>query len=467
MQLSLGENGFPAEQRVYAARVNSLLQRNIGRTPKAMIITFGCQQNVNDSQRLRGMLDLMGYEFTEKQEEADFIVFNTCAVREHAEDRVYGNVGAVKKYKRSNPNLILAVCGCMVQQESVKRKLKESYPYVDLVFGTQVSYRLPEFIYKKLTGTKRIFETELKNLSIVENVPIERDGDFKGFVPIMSGCDNFCSYCIVPYVRGRERSRASAEIIKEVTDMVNSGYKEIMLLGQNVNSYGKGLNEDINFSKLLYKINAIKGDFLIRFMSSHPKDCTEELLIAMSECEKVERHLHLPVQSGSNRILSLMNRRYTREKYLSLIKKARELMPDITFTSDIIVGFPGETYEDFKDTLNLVKEVEYSALFTFIYSPRNGTPAACMEDNITRSEKGRWFGELLALQDKIGKKCEEKLVGKTLRVLCEEVTSDDTVSGKTSGVASVEFKGSKDLLGKFVEVTVESCNGPLLGKIKK
>lgn len=458
---------YPAEQTAYAARAGKILLERIGKTPKAAVITFGCQQNVSDSQRIRGMLSLIGYEFTDDLSKADFVIFNTCAVREHAEDRVYGNVGAVKKYKRENPNLILAVCGCMVEQETVQKKLRESYPYVDIVFGTQVSHRLPEFIYKRLSGAKRIFETELKNEAIVEDVPVNRDGDFKGFVPIMAGCDNFCTYCIVPYVRGRERSRQPEEVLKEVREMVDAGYKEIMLLGQNVNSYGKGLKEDINFAKLLRAVNDIEGDFRIRFMTSHPKDCTEELLIAMSECEKAERHLHLPVQSGSDRILGLMNRRYTSEKYLGLIKKARELMPDITFTSDIIVGFPGETYEDFKETVNLVKAVEYSSLFTFIFSPRIGTPAEKMEDNISREEKGRWFSELLAVQDAISKKKEKELTGKTFRVLCEEFDGEYVI-GKTSGVSSVKFKAPESLVGKFTTVEVtEYKSGCLYGEIKK
>lgn len=464
MQFETLNGGYPAEQTAYAARAGEILISRIGRTPKAAVVTFGCQQNVSDSQRIRGMLSLIGYELTDDLSSADFIVFNTCAVREHAEDRVYGNVGAIKKYKRENKNLILAVCGCMVQQETVQKKLKESYPYVDIVFGTQVSHRLPEFIYRRLTGAGRIFETELKNGEITEDVPVNRDGDIKGFVPIMYGCDNFCTYCIVPYVRGRERSRASAEILKEVRSMVAAGYKEIMLLGQNVNSYGKGLSEDINFAKLLRLVNAVEGDFRIRFMSSHPKDCTEELLIAMSECEKVERHLHLPVQSGSDRILGLMNRRYTAEKYLGLIKRARELMPDITFTSDIIVGFPGETYEDFKGTLELVKKAEYSSLFTFIYSPRTGTPAAAMEDKVSRAEKGKWFTELLKVQDGITKKKEKELIGKSFRVLCEEQAEDGLTLGKTAGVAAIKFPGSPDMPGKFITVRAERCeNGFIYG----
>lgn len=399
-------------------------------------------------------------------EEAHFILFNTCAVREHAEDRVFGNVGAMKKYKRANPDIIIAVCGCMTQQEKNAQKFIKSYPYVDIIFGTQLHHRLPEFIYKRLTGGKRIKELALDNKDIVEGVPILRDGSIKSFVPVMYGCNNFCSYCIVPYVRGRERSRASEEVINEVKGLVQKGFKEIMLLGQNVNSYGLGLSEDINFAKLLYKINAIEGDFRIRFMTSHPKDCTEELLDAIRDCEKVERHLHLPFQSGSDRILKLMNRRYTKEGYLRLIKSAREKIPDITFTSDIIVGFPGETYEDFKETVELIKEVKFSSLFTFIYSPRNGTPAAIMEDPISRKEKGRWFSELLRVQEQIEKENTSAHIGKSYRVLIEEISpKSGKLIGKASNCVSVEIGGSADLLGTFQNVKITGYENAFLGEI--
>lgn len=464
MQHNINSTDYLPEQSAYAARVYNLLREHRSDTPKACVVTFGCQQNVSDSQRIRGMLTLMGYEFTEDQSQADFIIFNTCAVREHAEDRVFGNVGAVKKYKRQRKNMIIAVCGCMAQQEHIQRRFRESYPYVDMVFGTQVTHRLPEFVYKKLTGTKRIFESALSNDDIIEGVPINRDDVFKGFVPIMYGCDNFCTYCIVPYVRGRERSRKPEEIINEVKVMIEGGYKEIMLLGQNVNSYGKGLDEEINFAKLLRMVNDIPGEFRIRFMTSHPKDCTEELLIAMRDCKKVERHLHLPVQAGSDRVLKQMNRKYTVEKYLSLIEKARALMPDITFTSDIIVGFPGETYEDFLKTVELIKKVEYSSLFTFIYSKRKGTPAAEAEDPISREEKGRWFSHLLAVQDEIGRKKEKENVGKILTVLCEEA-ADGEITGKASNMAEVTFKGDRSLLGTFTDVKITCYDKGLIGEI--
>ncbi|MCQ2455119.1 MAG: tRNA (N6-isopentenyl adenosine(37)-C2)-methylthiotransferase MiaB [Clostridia bacterium] len=465
MSIFSSDVSYPTEQQAYAEKVRRIITA-FGKTAKACVVTYGCQQNVNDSQRLKGMLRLMGYEITETEENADFIIFNTCAVREHAEDRVFGNVGATKKLKRENKNLIVAVCGCMAQQKSVADKFKESYPYVDIVFGTQVSHRLPEFVYKRLTGGKRIFELELKNEKIVEGVPIDREDRFKGYIPITYGCDNFCTYCIVPYVRGRERSRAAGEILKEAKQMVDSGYKEIMLLGQNVNSYGKGNADGINFAKLLRMINDIKGDFIIRFMTSHPKDCTEELLDAMRDCEKVERHLHLPFQSGSDRVLGAMNRRYTREKYLSLIKAARERMPDISFTTDIIVGFPGETYEEFCETLSLIKEVEFSSAFTFIYSKRQRTPAAVMPDPVSRKEKGEWFSLLLKEQDKISKKLNNNLVGQTVRVLIEEPSPEEGfLIGRSGTALNIYVEGEKDLIGTFKNVKINSYTNVLYGTV--
>lgn len=466
MSILTGSPTYPEEQRVYAEAVRSKLLENGVLTPKACVITYGCQQNVSDSQRIKGMLSLMGYQMTEDREKADFIIFNTCAVREHAEDRVFGNVGATKNLKKENRGLIVAVCGCMAQQKSVAEKIKNSYPYVDILFGTQVTHRLPEFVYKRLSGGKRVFETELDNKDIIEDVPIDRENKIKGFIPIMYGCDNFCTYCIVPYVRGRERSRKADEILKEAKQMVADGYKEIMLLGQNVNSYGKDNPDGINFAKLLRMINGIDGEFRIRFMTSHPKDCTEELLDAMRDCEKVENHLHLPFQSGSSRVLKAMNRRYTREKYLSLIKSARERMPDIAFTSDVIVGFPGETYEEFKETLSLIDEVKFASLFTFIYSPRGGTPAAAMPDPVSRKEKGVWFDELIKLQEKIQKEYDRGLVGKTFRVLFEETAPEEgCLIGKTDTIINISVKADERLLGTFADVIITEYDGTFKGKI--
>ncbi len=449
----------------YIARVKEILPTLYSHTPKACINTYGCQQNVSDSEKIKGIMESMGYELTEDYKKADFVLFNTCAVRGHAEDRVFGNIGRTKAQKKEKEKLLVAVCGCMAQQQIICDKVKKSYPYVDMLFGTHHIQNLPEYIYKRLTGSPRIFDISTNFSEVVEGLPIHRDGKIKGWLPIMHGCDNFCTYCIVPYVRGREKSRKPENIIAEAKQMISAGFKEIMLLGQNVNSYGKGLDEDINFANLLREINALEGDFRIRFMTSHPKDCTEELLKAVAECEKVEKHLHLPFQSGSDRILKQMNRRYDSTTYLNLIKKAKELIPEATFTSDIIVGFPGETYEDFKETLRVVKEVSFQALFTFIYSPRNGTPAAQMDDPISREEKGKWFSELLAVQEEISKQNYASYVGKTYRVLCDEVLAEGKLSGKTLNALDIEFSGSEELLGQFVTVKVNRFTNVLEGTI--
>ena len=455
-----------SEQEIYAKRVADKVQDYYGCNPKACVVTFGCQQNVSDSEKLKGMLSLMGYTITEEWSEADFIIFNTCAVREHAQDRVYGNIGKVKQLKKDKPHLIAAVCGCMAQQETVSEKIKKSYPYIDMVLGTQVFHRLPEFIYKRMNGGRRLFQRELNNDPIVEDIPVKRDGTFKGWLPIMYGCNNFCTYCIVPYVRGRERSRLPEDILKEARSMIKAGCKDITLLGQNVNSYGKGCEHGVTFAKLLRMICDIEGEFVVRFMTSHPKDCTIELLDTIRDCPKISRHLHLPFQSGSSRVLKKMNRYYDRETYLELIKAAKERIPDISLTSDIIVGFPGETYEDFRETLSLVKEVKFSSLFTFIYSPRPNTPAAAMEDPVSRREKGVWFDELLKLQEEIAAENVKKYIGKTYRVLCDGVaTRDGYLTGHTNGTAVIEFEGDQSLIGSFIDVKVNSYSNVLEGTI--
>ncbi len=453
-------------QMGYVDRVRSLLGEIYEKTPKAHIVVYGCQQNVSDCEKIRGMLKAMGYEMTEEIAEADFIIFNTCAVREHAEQRVWGNVGATKNLKRRNEKLVVAVCGCMAQEEKTVERFKKSYPYVDIVFGTHVMHRLPEFLYKRLSGGNRVFNISTDFAEIVEGLPTERDRDIKAWLPIMYGCNNFCTYCIVPFVRGRERSRKPECVIEEAKALIASGKKEITLLGQNVNSFGAGEDHGINFAKLLKQINDLEGDFIIRFMTSHPKDCTEELLKTMSQCSKVERHLHLPFQCGSDRILNLMNRRYTKEKYLSLVKRAKELMPDIELTSDIIVGFPGETYEDFLETVDVIKQVEFSSLFTFIFSPRENTVAAKMDDPVSREEKGKWFSELLKAQEEIAEKQNEKYLGKTYRVLCDgKAREEGFLSGHTKGVAVIEFKGDEKLIGQFVDVRVDKVDKVLLGTV--
>lgn len=453
--------GFVSEneinrQKEYAQFVREIFDSRYSfSAPKAFVHTYGCQGNVSDSERMKGLLAEMGYTFTDDKEEADLILFNTCAVREHAEDRVFGNVGRLKALKEKNKNLIIALCGCMVQQEAVKEKIRKSYSFVDILFGTRVFHKLPEFIYRKISFDEKVFDISDDEDLIAENIPIHRDGSFKAWLPIMYGCDNFCSYCIVPYVRGRERSRKSEDILCETQDLVNKGYKEITLLGQNVNSYGKGLDEEIDFSDLLKKINDIDGEFIIRFMTSHPKDCSKKLIDTIACCDKVSSHLHLPVQSGNNKVLKEMNRKYTREKYLELIQYAKDKIPDLSLTSDIIVGFPGETYEEFSDTLSLIKEVEYTSLFTFIYSKREGTRAAGMEDNVSHKEKTVWFKKLTDAQEVIAEKRCREMRGKVYRCLCEgRARNENEYIARTSGNVIIEFTADKDLTGQFCSVKV-------------
>lgn len=443
------------KQREYMQLVKTVLStRYEPQTPHAFVHTYGCQENVADSERLKGMLLEMGYSMTEDLKKADLILYNTCAIRERAQDRVFGNVGAIKKYKTSNPKLKIALCGCMMQQNHIAQKIKKSYPYVDLVFGTHVLHKLPEFVYKTLCGGKNIYELPESDGKIAEGIPVARDNHFKAWLPIMYGCNNFCSYCIVPYVRGRERSRDLQTIINEAKDLVLSGYKEITLLGQNVNSYGNDIGEGVNFSSILREMNKIDGDFIIRFMTSNPNDCTHELLDTMAQSEKVAKHLHLPFQSGNNRVLKEMNRRYTREKYLELIEYGRKVMPNISFTSDVIVGFPGETYEEFCDTLSLVEQAEFTSLFTFIFSPREGTRAAKMHDPVSREEKGKWFQELLNLQEKIAATRTASMNDKTYRVLCENESKQGIISGRTQGNVIIEFPAERDVIGTFQNVKV-------------
>lgn len=457
-------------QKSIADEVGELLLLRYGKQPKAFIHTYGCQGNVADSERIKGMLVSMGYVLTKVKDDADLILYNTCAVREHAEDRVFGNVGAIKKLKQKNPLLIIALCGCMMQQEHIREKIYNSYPFVDIVFGTHGHYRLPSILKKYLTRGKRVVDTLDTDGEIVEGLPVVRDRAAKAWLPIMYGCDNFCSYCVVPYVRGRERSRRSDDIIDEAKQIISQGYKDITLLGQNVNSYGKGLDENINFAELVRRINALDGDFTLRFMTSHPKDCTNELIDTVAECEKVSKHIHLPFQSGNNRILREMNRRYTREQYLELIRYAKEKIDGLSLTSDVIVGFPGETYDEFKDTLSLVKEVGFTSLFTFIFSSRKGTKAALMDDPIPREEKNRWFKELCDLQESIAAGHSAEMVGKTYRVLCEGESKNlpGYLAGRTDGNVIIEFPADKSLIGKFCRVRVtESLNWVVRGEYVK
>ena len=424
--------------------------------PLACIRTFGCQQNVADSERIKGMLAEMGFGFTDEAEDADLILFNTCAVREHACDRVFGNVGALKHIKRRRPEVLIAVCGCMVQQPHVAKKLKESYPFVGLVFGTHVIHRFPELMWQALNQRRQLSVTPTEDGVIAEGIPVVRDGTFKAWLPIMYGCNNFCTYCIVPYVRGRERSRAPEIILQEAEELVRQGYKEITLLGQNVNSYGKGESHGINFAELLRRINDIPGDFTIRFMTSHPKDATHELFDTIAACKKVSRHFHLPFQSGNDRVLQAMNRRYTRAQYLDLVNYARQVIPDISFTSDVIVGFPGETREEFEDTLSLVKVVGFTSLFTFIYSPRKGTPAAEMEDPIPMQTKTAWFKELTDLQEQVSAERLKLLVGTSQRALLESV-GDGFVEARLPSNSVVRVQADPNDVGRYATVRIDDA----------
>lgn len=445
-----------AVQREYTMKLAELLAGR-GSPPRAHVHTFGCQQNMSDGEKIKGMLSEMGYELIDKPAGADLVIFNTCAVRENAEDRVFGNLGALKHEKERNRDMIIAVCGCMTEQEHIVERIKRSFPHVDMVFGTNALHTLPELLYKQLNEKRRSFCVPQCDGVIAEGIPLKRENSLKASVPIMYGCNNFCSYCIVPYVRGRERSREFNDVIAEVKEALSSGAKEILLLGQNVNSYGK--EHGTGFAELLRAINALDGEFRICYMSSHPRDFTKELIDTIAECEKVTRHFHLPVQSGSDRILRLMNRHYTREDYLGIAEYIREKIPDAALTSDIIVGFPGEEYEDFKDTLSLIERVRFDSLYTFIYSLRKGTKAAEMPDPISKEEKQRWFEELLKVQAGLGRDNFERYVGKTLRVLCEGEGRfrEGLLTGKTPQDVIVDFEGGKSLIGRFVNVRVKQA----------
>lgn len=466
MRLNDLEKGFvspeeTAKQTEYTALVRTVLSARFDTPPLAFVHTYGCQGNVSDGERMKGMLHACGFDFTDNLDEADFVLYNTCAVREHAQDRVFGNVGALKPRKNKKRHMKIALCGCMVQQPHVAERLRRSYPFVDLIFGTHVTHRLPEFLYRLYCTGEKVCEIPQSDGVIAEQLPVLRDSDFKAWVPIMYGCNNFCSYCVVPYVRGRERSRRTEDVLEEVRQVVAAGYKEITLLGQNVNSY-KG---SVNFAGLLREINAIPGDFIVRFMTSHPKDCTYELIDTIAACEKVERHLHLPFQSGNDRILHEMNRRYDREKYLSLVRYAKGRIPDIQLTSDVIVGFPGETAEEFDDTLSLAQEVGFSSLFLFIFSAREGTKAAAMPDDTPHSEKVRRFQALEKLQAENSAHIAESMIGKTFRVLAEN-EQNGLLTGKTSTAMTVEFPGSAQQIGTFVRVHItERVGWTLKGEI--
>ena len=449
-----------ARQRDFCAQIR---ERNaaLPAPPLAFVDTYGCQQNEADSERIRGFLSEMGYGFTKEEAQADVIVINTCAIREHAEQRVLGNVGALVHEKKAHPGQILCLCGCMVQEPHNVEKLQQSFRHVDLVLGPHALWRFPELLWRVLTRRGRIFDTPDEAGSIAEGLPVRREGTVKAWVSIMYGCNNFCSYCIVPYVRGRERSRRPEDILSEVRELSQAGYRDITLLGQNVNSYGKDLGlPGVDFAWLLEQVNAVPGDFLIRFMTSHPKDASERLFDTMAACEKVAPHLHLPFQAGNDRVLRAMHRGYTREHYLELIRSLRARIPDIVLTSDVIVGFPGETTEEFEDTLKVLEEVEFDALFTFIYSPRKGTPAAELPDPLSKEEKAANFQRLVDLQNAISARKQAAYVGKTMRCLVDVLSEDPrhNLNARTAGGRLVHFSGDEALLGQFVDLKITDAS---------
>ena len=421
--------------------------------PTAYVETYGCQQNEADSEKLRGILCESGYAITDSAEGADVVVMNTCAIREHAEQRVFGNLGALTHTKRRHPGQKIFLCGCMAGQKTVSDRIRKSYPYVDGVFSTHHLWQFPEILFRVLTEGKRIFYIEDEAGSIVEGLPQVRDSKLKAWVSIMYGCNNFCTYCIVPYVRGRERSRQPEDILAECKELIANGCKEINLLGQNVNSYGKDLHAEIDFADLLEQIACLPGDFLIRFMTSHPRDASKKLFDTMAKYPKIAKQLHLPLQSGSSRILKAMNRHYDREAYLEKVQYAKSVMPELVMTSDIIVGFPGETEDDFSQTLSLIEQVRYDALFTFIFSPRIGTPAASMEDPTPKAEKNARFDRLCTLQNRISEEIHKAYIGKTLTCLVDG-TDKDMLTARTEGGRLVRFAGSEDLIGTYQQITI-------------
>lgn len=428
-----------------------------GKKPKALIETFGCQQNENDSERIKGMLAEMGYTFTDDREDADFILFNTCAVREGAEQRVLGNLGALKLIKAKKPDLIVGICGCMMQQEHMSKRIKSKFKHVSVVFGTHSLYSFPEIMYNAIVREERVISHIKSEGRLCEDIPVYREKTASAWVSVMYGCNNFCSYCIVPYVRGRERSRNPENILAEIKELAQNGVKEITLLGQNVNSYGKDLDQDIDFADLLLMADKIDGIKRIRFITSHPKDMTDKLIETLPKVTKLCKQIHLPFQAGSNRILKVMNRRYTKESYLELVEKIRQKMPDAAFTTDIIVGFPGETYEDFEETIDVLKKVRFDSVFSFIYSKRTGTPAAEMEDQVPDDIKHKHFDILLDVQNKISREINETYQDKVEEIMVEGLSknNDAFMCGRTSGGKIVNFPKDDSLTeGDFINVKI-------------
>ena len=427
-----------------------------GRTPRAFVDTYGCQQNEADSERIRGMLRASGYEIVDTEEGADCIVINTCAIREHAETRVYGNVGALVHTKARHPEQKIFLCGCMMGQPQVVERIKNSYRHVDGVFNPHELWRFPELLQSVLRTNKRIFAVDDSAGNIAEGIPVVRSSDLKAWVSIMYGCNNFCSYCIVPYVRGRERSRRPEEIIEEVKGLIAAGYKDITVLGQNVNSYGKDLDCGVDFADLMASLAELPGDFWLRFMTSHPKDASCKLFDTIASHNKICNQFHLPFQSGNDRVLKTMNRHYNRAQYLELVDYGRKVMPNLVLTSDVIVGFPGETEEEFEDTISLIEQVRYDALFTFIFSPRGGTPAAKMEDPTPKEEKNRRFDKLCNVQNRISLEIHQAYVGKTMRVLVDG-RDGENLTARTEGGRLVRLPGDDSLIGQFIDAKITGC----------
>ena len=444
-----------------AAAYVAELEAQIGHKPLCCVTTFGCQMNARDSEKLSGILTEIGYELTESEEDADFVIYNTCTVRDNANQRVYGRLGFLNSMKRKKPHLRIALCGCMMQEPAVIEKIKKSYRFVDLIFGTHNIFKFAELLVTMFENHEMIIDIWQETDQIVEELPVNRKYPYKSGINIMFGCNNFCSYCIVPYVRGRERSRDPKEIIREIEKLVADGVVEIMLLGQNVNSYGKTLEHPVTFAQLLHEVEQIEGLKRIRFMTSHPKDLSDELIEVMKNSKKICRHLHLPVQAGSNRILKAMNRRYTKEQYLALVEKIKTAMPDISLTTDLIVGFPGETLEDVEETIDIVQKVQYDNAFTFIYSKRTGTPAAAMENQVPEEVVKEGFDKLLKVVQDTAKERAARLKGSVMEALVEEVNEQDAflMTGRLSNNMLVHFPADRSLIGQLVMVSLDECHG--------
>lgn len=447
-----------ARQLDYIEKARELVA---GKGLTCAVVTFGCQMNARDSEKLAGILSKVGYELIEEETEADFVIYNTCTVRDNANQKVYGHLGLLKSRVKKNPNLKIALCGCMMQEPSVIETIRTKYKFVNLVFGTHNIYKFAELLYTMLTSESQIIDIWEDTDQIVEDLPVDRKYKFKSGINIMFGCNNFCSYCIVPYVRGRERSREPKEIVKEIEKLVADGVVEVMLLGQNVNSYGKNLDNPMSFAKLLEEIEKIEGLERIRFMTSHPKDLSDDLIAVMAKSKKICKHIHLPLQSGSDRVLKEMNRRYTKEQYLNLVDKIRKAIPDVAITTDIIVGFPGETKEDVDETIDVVRKAQYDNAFTFIYSKRTGTPAAAREDQLDEAFVKEQFDRVLSTVQEVAKDRNGYLVGQTLTALVEEINAhdDSMVTGRLSNNSMVHFTGSSELIGKIVTVKINEAKG--------